>query len=457
VEIDTLITGATIVDEDGLRNADIGVQGEQIVGLFERSSAEVVARKTIDAQGLHVLPGVIDPHTHIGLGSATDWLSETEAAVRGGVTTVINYVMGGSSYFSLVADEHAAAAEATCVDYALHVVPCTEEHLHELPRYARELGVTSFKYFMSFRGNEGAYLGVSGTDDGYLYRYLRLVAELPGSIANVHPENIEVVWTLRDEVRTAGLDGLEGWDASRPDFVEAEALGRAAYLAACVGAPLYLVHISAAKCLEEIRRARQRIFDGPPLYAETCPHYLTHHVASPVASLGKVNPPLRRERDCEALWEGLKDGTIETVGSDHVPRRRELKEKSIWEATAGIAGLGTTLAVLISEGYHKHGLDLPTVTKVTSSNAARIFGIYPQKGAIRVGSDADLVLVDLDEERSVTADTWGGGAGYNLYEGWRMKGWPRTTMLRGQIVYDAGNVSGSAGVGRYLRRELSAG
>jgi dihydropyrimidinase len=454
VRVDTLIKGATIVDEDGLRNADIAVQDEQIAWLLDPGSADVVAERTIDAEGLHAFPGAIDPHTHIGLGGATDWLTETETAARGGVTTVINYVMGGSSYFSLVADEH-AAAEASRVDYALHVVPCSERHLDELPQYARELGVTSFKYFMSFRGNEGAYLGVAGTDDGYLYRYLRLIAQLPGTIANVHPENIEVVWTLRDEVRTAGLGGLEGWDASRPDFVEAEAVGRAAYLAASVGAPLYLVHISAAKCLEEIQRARQRSSVGPPIYAETCPHYLTHHVASPVAALGKVNPPLRREEDCEALWEGLKDGIVQTVGSDHVPRRRELKEKDIWESTAGIAGLGTTLTVLISEGFHKRGLDLPTVTKVTSTNAARIFGIYPQKGAIRVGSDADLVLVDLDEERTVDPNTWGGGAGYNLYEGWRMKGWPRTTILRGQIVYEAGDVTGSAGFGRYLRRELS--
>ena len=436
---------------------DIALRDGRIAAFLERDADSSVADDVIDAGGLHVLPGVIDPHTHIGLGGELDWQTESAMAARGGVTTLFNYVIGGSSYFELVAAEHEAAERLSHVDYALHVVPCTQEHLGELDQYIDELGITSFKFFMNFRGQEGAYLGVEGTDDSYLYEYLRKVSQRPGAIANIHTENIEIVWKLREDVRNSGLGGLAAWDACRPDFTEAEAVGRVGFFSTLVGAPLYVVHLSAASCLREAELARTRSKEQAPIYVETCPHYLTHTVDSPVGSLGKVNPPLRHRDDVEALWEGLKNGLIQTVGSDHVARQRARKETDIWTATAGISGTGAILTSLLSEGVHKRGLPLEKVVEVTSTNAARIFGLLPRKGTIGIGSDADLVLVDLEEERTVDADTWGGGAEYNLYEGWEMKGWPTLTMLRGQVLYRDGDAVATPGFGEYLHRSAKGG
>jgi dihydropyrimidinase len=216
-----------------------------------------------------------------------------------------------------------------------------------------------------------------------------------------------------------------------------------------VGAPLYIVHLSAARGLSEIHHARNAF--STHIYVETCPHYLTHTVESSVGSLGKVNPPLRSSADRDALWEGLRDGTIDTVGSDHVGRPRSAKEADIWKASAGMPGMASILSVLLSEGVHKRGLTLEQVVRLTSANAARIFGLYPKKGTISPGSDADVVLVDLGEERAVDADTWKGGSGYTLYEGWTLRGWPVMTMSRGEIVAGRGASGDHYGHGQYVR------
>lgn len=452
MEVDVLVTGGVVVHEHGCERMDIGIKDGLVVSLTKVGHSPSVAARVIDAAGQYVFPGVIDPHTHIGLGHPEDWKTETQAAVRGGVTTVINYVMGSSPYKSQLPEEHAAAARLACVDYALHVVPCTQEHLDEIEECIEEHGITSFKFFTSFRGTEGAYLGIEGTDDGYLYEYMRRVGLYDGAVANIHPENIEVIWRVKPEVERSELLGLEAWNAARPDCAEAEAIYRAAFYAALHRTPLYIVHLSCAAGLEQIEIARQNL-EGLSLYTETCPHYLTHTQDSPVGSLGKVNPPLRTEADVEALWEGLKSGAIDTVGSDHVARLKTFKDKGIWEASAGIPGVGTILTVLLSEGVHRRHLPLERVAAVTSSNSARIFGLYPKKGNIQIGADADLCVVDLDEERVVQADTWGGNAGFNLYEGRTMRGWPKLTLSRGEIVFDGESVVAAPGRGEYLPRK----
>lgn len=452
---DTVITGGTVVSETGTAEVDVAILDGRVEALTPRSEGAPEARNTIDASGLHVLPGVIDPHAHIGFGGPNDWRTETESAAIGGVTTVLNYVMGSSSYLDQVAAERETADRDSVIDYGLHVVPCNEQHLEELDQCVNELGIGSCKFFMNFRGEEGAYLGVEGTDDGFLFEYFRHIARHPGVIANIHPENIEIVWKLRPEVRESGLDGLKAWDASRPDYVEAEPIYRAAFYANVAGAPLYVVHLSAARGLAEVKRARDAV--DTPVYAETCPHYLTHTVDSSVGSLGKVNPPLRTAADCEALWGALKDGTIDTVGSDHVGRQRSFKEADIWKASAGMPGMASILSVLLSEGVHKRDLSLERVVSLTSASAARIFGLYPQKGTLSPGSDADVVLVDLDEQRRVDADTWKGGSGYTLYEDWTLTGWPVMTMVRGEIVAGRGVSGEHYGHGQYVRDHVKSG
>jgi dihydropyrimidinase len=320
----------------------------------------------------------------------------------------------------------------------------------------REYGVWSYKFFTNFRGNEGKYLGVEGTDDGFLYRYLRTIGQHRGAVACVHAENIEVVWQLQKELQAAGRDDLAAWDESRPDWVEADYIHSTLLFASRVAAPTYVVHVTAELCLEEIRVARKR-WPALPIYAETCPHYLTHTadmIMEPRA-LGKVNPPLRHRADVDALWEAVADGTIDTIGSDHVPRGKEKKGGAIWSASAGFPATGALLPVLLSEGLHKRGVPIERIVALTSYNPARIFGLYPRKGAIAPGSDADLVIVDPNLERVVEPSTFQSRADYSLYDDWTLKGWPILTMVRGQVVARDGHLAGAPGRAQYLPREAT--
>lgn len=451
---DLVIENGTVVLENGCIRGHVGIsEGRIAVIASQKDRLERGRGRTVDATDLVVMPGVVDPHAHIGLGGGEDWDTETASALHGGVTTVFNYVMGSESYDVQVPAEHEAAASRTHIDYGLHIVPCTEEHLERLPEYAKRYGVTSFKYFMSFRGEEGAYLGIAGTDDGHLFKYLKAVAKVPRGIACVHAENIEIVWQLREEEKSAGAEGLAAWNRSRPDFVEAEATGRAAYLARVAGAASYFVHISSERALLEAARMRTSRGPGdPPVYIETCGHYLTHNEESSLGLLAKTNPPLRVDRDRYALWEGIASGLVDTVGSDHSGRRRELKSGSIWTSPAGISGIGVQLSVLLNFGHHQRGLSLERIAQSLSTNPAKVFGVYPKKGTIRPGSDADLVLVDLDERRTVEPGSWAGNANYNLYEGQTITGWPVMTILRGQVAFDRTEVVAAPGSGSYLPR-----
>lgn len=449
---DLILRGGTLVlPFRGLVRADLAVKEGRIVAVLEPGTG-LTARETVDVSGRYVLPGVIDPHVHIGLGNGDrDWETETRSAASGGVTTVFSFLMTGSSYLPLIEDAHAVARRSAYVDYGLHLVPCAPVHLEEMDRYVRAEGITSFKYFTSFRGEEGAYLGVSGTDDGYLYAYLRRVADYPGGLACVHPENIEIVWGLRERLQQAGRDDLSAWDESRPACVEAECTYRAMFYAQEAGCPLYVVHVSSALALREIRAWRARFSDAR-VFAETCPHFLTHHKEMPLGSLGKINPPLRSAADVAALWDAVLDGTIDTIGSDHVPRRREKKAGSIWKASAGFPGTATILPVLLSEGVHRRGLPLQRVAELTAANPARILGCYPRKGSLEVGADADITVVDLDLERLASPEVFKSYADYSLYDGWTLKGWPVMTIVRGRVVMASGALLGQPGWGAYVRR-----
>jgi dihydroorotase-like cyclic amidohydrolase len=271
----------------------------------------------------------------------------------------------------------------------------------------------------------------------------------------VHTENIEIVWRLRDELMQSGRDDLKAWNDSRPPSTEAEAIYRAAYFANEFSCPLYIVHVSSDAAMREIELDRQR-FRDLTLYAETCPHYLTHSYESPIGSVGKVNPPLRAPSDAEALWHALARGAIDTLGSDHVGRRLEKKQGSIWKASAGFPGLPTTFLTLLSEGHHKRGIPLERIADVCARTPARIFGLGDRKGDLKLGFDADLVLVDLDAEWKVTAAQLGTWSDYSLYDGWTFKGKPRMTFVRGRKIVEDFNMVDTSPRGRYTRPSPAA-
>jgi dihydropyrimidinase len=457
MHFDTLVVNGQVIAPWGAQRVDLGISLGRIAAVLEPGSpAGHTAARTIDAGGRHVLPGLVDPHTHFGLAAGlADWETESRSAAAGGVTTVLNFLMSGEPYDAEYQATREAADRLSHVDYGLHLCPSTPTHLTEMPRYMGEYGITSYKYFTSFRGSEGHYLGIQGTDDGYLFQYLRLVGRHPGAVACLHTENIEVVWQLRKELQAAGRDDLGAWDASRPDWVEADCVHRGILFARQTRAPLYIVHLSAALCLDEVCSARQR-WPDVQVYVETCPHFLTHSSESKLEphTLGKINPPLRHPADVEALWAGLADGSVDTVGSDHSARRKEKKTGTIWTSAAGFPGTGAILPVLLSEGYHRRGLPLERIVELTSYNPARIFGLHPRKGHLGVGADADLVVVDLERERVCDGRTFQSHADYSLYDGWTLKGWPVLTMLRGEVIMEDRQVIGRPGAGRYLCRSV---
>lgn len=442
--------GTLVIPESGTMRAHVGVNRGKIVALLGDLTG-VTAAGTYDASGKYVFPGVVDPHLHIGLGNGNvEWETETRSAAIGGVTTALTYLMSGKSYHPLAQESLEVAGRDAHIDYGFHVVPSTPLHLDEMESYSRSYGIRSYKYFTSYRGDEGAHLGIQGTDDGFMFRYLRQVAGLPNGVACIHPENIEVVWELRKGLKESGRDDLKAWNDSRPDFVEAQSAASAAFYGQIVGCPVYIVHVSGKMVANELRMARTRPGKAP-IYIETCPHFLTHTSEDNIGPLGKVNPPLRFHEDIEALWDGLKDGTIDTVGSDHVARKKNKKTGSIWTCSAGFPGTGIILPMMLSEGYHKRGLSLQRIAQVTSSNPSRIFHKHPDKGSIAVGSDADFAIVDLEREEVVTPERLQSIADYSLYDGRTLKGWPVATFLRGELVAEEGKLVGKRGYGKYLR------
>jgi dihydropyrimidinase len=266
-----------------------------------------------------------------------------------------------------------------------------------------------------------------------------------------HTENIEIVNRVRRRVQAEGGESLRDWARAKPAFTEAENCVRAMMFAEHLKARVYFPHISSRFALDEVRKWRQRYQD---VHVETCPHYLTHTENSEQGTLAKANPPLRSEDDREALWEGIADGSIQVVASDHSARRRATKEKPMWLAAQGFPGIAAIVPVLLHEGHHKRGLSLQRIAEVMTSGPARVFDLWPRKGQIEIGSDADFTVVDLHKERVFSPEELGSYSDYSLYENRTLKGWPVRTIVRGTTVMRDGKLTGQPGFGQFLRRSL---
>jgi len=448
---DFVLRGGIVVrPEHSPAPMDILVRDGRIAALLAPGESVTEGVPVQAATGLHVFPGLIDAHVHFGFGEKiTEYDTETIYAAQGGFTTILGYFLNNEAYADVFAREQGYAQTRCRVDYGFHFSTANELHIRELEQYVRDYGVTSFKYFMNFKGEEGRYLGLDGTDDGYLYDLLAESARVGRATIVCHTENIEVVNRIRRRVQAEGGNTLRDWARCKPPFTEAESCVRAMYFAERLGARIYVPHLSTRLALDEVRKWRRRYDD---VYVETCPHYLTHTEDSDLGGMGKANPPFRSADDRVAIWEGLADGSIDVVASDHCPRKRATKEKNLWLASQGFPGTATILPVLLAEGFHKGRLTLQQVARLLTSGPARIFDLGPAKGAIAVGCDADLTLVDLARERVVNAAELGSYSDYSLYDGWKLKGWPVRTIVRGVTVMDDGVIVGPPGHGRYLRR-----
>ncbi len=440
---------------EDLVDVDVLVRDGTVAGLCA-PTARADAAHDVSVAGLAVLPGIIDAHVHLGQDitvpkTPDDAGKETRAAAAGGVCTLIAYLMMATPYDDVLGDAIAVMEAHGVIDFGFHFCIVTREQLAALPTYASELGVSSFKFFMNFRGEEGKYLGLPGNDDGFLIDLMRAAADA-GGMVDPHGENIEIVWGLRSRPIPEGLSPLGIWNHTRPDYVESEAQQRAAFLASVAGASMYAVHVTNAQTLDVLLRQCDRY---PNVFLETCPHYLTHDIESELGPVAKVNPPLRTAADREALWRAIARGEINVIGSDHVPRHRSAKVDDIWKASAGFPGLETLLPVLLSEGYHRRGIRLATLIDAVTRTPARTFGLWPRKGAIAIGADADFAIVDLDGRHTVRAAEQHSGAEYTIYEGWELTGAVEHTVVRGRFVMRDREVVADGGGGRFQPRHRS--
>jgi dihydropyrimidinase len=452
--------GAVVVPEGDPVFADIVIRDGRIEALVA-PGAEAQGQ-TVDVSGLTVLPGAIDAHIHLGHGNdisrprvPSDAVTETAAAVRGGVTSVISYVISAEPYETFF-DEMKGVAEAGArIDFGFHFVIATDAQLAALPRYISEFGVPTAKLFMNIRLDEGKRLGLPGIDDGFMFRLMEVLRDNGGMLCP-HPENIEIGWALTRRMQEAdpeGTGGLAAWNRARPSFIEAEAIRRSGYIAKVVGTQVYFVHTSSAEALAAAKAVRA---EGAPVWIETCNQYLTHDVTTPKGDVGKVNPPLREAADIDALWAGIVDGSIDTVASDHVHRTAAAKAGGIWKASPGCPGLDTLLPVFLSEGHHKRGVPLRRIAELTAANPARLMGLAHRKGGIAAGLDADLAIVDLNASYQVGPDTISSDAGYSLYEGSVLKGKIIHVLSRGRFAMRDESLQDDAiGQGRYMPRRLT--
>jgi len=453
--VDLAVTnGLVVLPGEGAVPADLWVSGGRFVGIVAHGTPTEAA-ETLDVTGQTVLPGAIDAHIHMGSDitmakTGAEVTGETASALAGGVTTVLAYLMSAEPYEDLFPGAAAVMEEHSACDFGFHFCIGTQHQLDQLDGYVKDLGVSSFKFFMNFKGDEGKYLNLPGNDDGFLWRLLERSAGIDAMI-NPHAENIELVWHLRDEARAAGGADLVAWNNARPPIVEAEAEARVAMFAEVLDASIYAVHCSSKLALDALL-ARRATHDG--IFIETCPHYLLLDQDVSIGTYGKVNPPLRTAADREALWEALAAGSIDVVGSDHVPRHKSAKEKDIWTASAGFPGIETLLPLLLSEGHVKRGIPLERIVDVVATRPARLFGMAPRKGIIAVGSDADMAIVDFRRTTTFTGEQMHSAAAYTPYEGWEVAVAVTHTVLGGQVVARDGQVTGRGG-GRYIPRSRS--
>lgn len=461
MKFDVNLSGAdVVVPGKGVVAADILVEGGRIAGIVERGTA-VDAGERVDLTGLTIFPGAVDVHLHLGHGNdisrprvPSDAASETAAALVGGVTSFIPYVMSADPYENFFEELKAVTEAGARIDFGYHFIIASEAQLESLPRYVEEFGVPTAKLFMNIRGDEGKRLGLPGIDDGFMFRLLEKLGSLGGMMCP-HPENIEVGWALTARMREKdpeGTGGLASWNAARPSFIEAEAIRRATYLGRITGTPVYCVHTSSREALDAAIAMRR---EGCPVFIETCNHYLTHDVDSPIGLAGKINPPLRTADDREALWKGIADGYVDTIGTDHVHRTIASKQGGIWGASPGCPGLDTFLPVLLTEGHHRRGISLERIAALTSANPARIMGLGACKGDIAVGLDADLAIVDLNADYVVGPETRATDAGYSIYDGMTLKAPVVHALSRGRFALrDRQLVDDAIGTGRYIARRL---
>ena len=458
----TLIQNGTIVTADRTYEADVLVEGEKIKDIAPGLPAQI-ADRILDARGMYVIPGGIDVHTHMdmpfgGTMSSDDFETGTRAAAFGGTTTLIDFAIQpkGTRMRDALDTWWKKADGKTCIDYGLHLIvtDLPEAGLEDMDAMVGE-GVASFKLFM-------AYPGVLMVDDATIFKALSRTAK-NGALICMHAENGSVIDVIVQRALAEGKTAPIYHALTRPTTAEAEAVHRAIAMAEMAGAPVYIVHLSSEAALNQVREARDR---GVPVFAETCPQYLLlsiEELERPDFEGAKYvfTPPLREKENLPKLWDGLKHDHLQVVSTDHCPfcfeDQKVLGRNDFTKIPNGGPGVENRLQLLFHHGVNQGKLSLNRFVEVVSTTPARLFGLYPRKGTIAVGSDADIVIWDPGAEHTISAKTRHMRVDYSMFEGWKVKGNARTVLSRGEVIVDGGKFTGRAGQGQFLRREARGG
>lgn len=451
--MDIILKGGWVVTAERVEKADIAIAGEKIAAIGPGLTAP--GATACDCTGKYILPGIIDAHVHYQMSNdelitADDWYTGTRAAACGGVTTVIDYAETGEPAETLsgsLAKRIAQAREQAVVDFALHQVikPGQEEDEAEL-KSVIEQGVSSFKVFTTYQQR------LTKAAIGRLLRQARRL----GALVTAHCEEHEILTTRRSHLEIVGRTDPSYHAVSRPVEAETEAIKGVIALAREANAPIYIVHVSSGAGAQAIAAARA---GGQLVYGETCPHYLLlteAKYATADARLFLMCPPLRTAADNELLWQHLAAGDLQVVATDHCSYSREQKAAGMafYNTPAGVPGTETLLPLLYSYGVRNGWLTLPQMVQVLAENPARLFGLYPRKGCLAPGSDADVVVFNPRRELTLSSSHTYSAAGYTPFEGFSLSGCPESTYLRGQLIFDQGHLLGEKGQGKFIKSRI---
>jgi len=452
-----LIRGGTVVNADQAFLADVLTQDGKVIAVGAALQAPVGAT-VVDAGGQYVMPGGIDPHTHMQLpfmGTVTmdDFYTGTAAGLAGGNTSIIDFVIPNPQQSLMEAYQTWRGwAEKSAGDYSFHVAVTwwDETVKRDMGTLVQQEGVNSFKHFM-------AYKNAIMCDDETLVNSFKRAMEL-GAMPTVHAENGELVFLLQKQVAEMGITGPEGHPLSRPPLVEGEAANRAIAIADVLNVPIYIVHVSCMESADAIARARAR---GQRVYGEVLAGHLTiddsiyRHPDFATAAAHVMSPPFRPKAHQEALWRGLQSGNLHTTATDHCTfcaTQKAAGKDNFAKIPNGCGGVEERMAVIWDEGVNTGRLTPSEFVAVTSANAAKLFNIYPQKGSVSVGADADLVVWDPTGTKTLSAKTQFSKGDYNVFEGRTVKGIPSHTLSQGKLVFVQGDLRAERGAGRYLKR-----
>lgn len=461
---DAVIVDSHVVLPQGMVEKNIILDEGKIIGI--KNEIPSCDRK-INGAGLVSIPGLIDTHVHYGVYSPIEKAAITEsyAAAIGGVTTMMRMLRLGSSYRSSLVPHLIASSQTHYVDYSIHASIFNQKQIDEM-EFCVNKWITSFKIYMNLGGElSHVYMDMDPGTNFLHEAHVELNSEIVKKIVQkasslgcpvlVHAEDYEMCNCGIKKAKENKKDGLGAWSASRPPDSEVKAIKKISEFARDCNCTLYFVHIGSKGAMDQIQEEKKK---GTKIFVETCPHYLTLSYEKQKGYTAKVMPPIRSKDDVLYVWKSIAENQIDTIGTDHVANQLKLKlgGNNVWDALAGFPGIGTLLPIVLNEGVNKGRISLQKLVGLTSTNAAKIFGMYPKKGTLEKNSDADITMIDLKMKKKVSPDLFGGFSDYVVYDGWELTGWPVKTIVRGELIAENFEVIGKLGYGKMVVRQVGS-